>query len=177
MELLDTLLRHPPGEVAVFTYIMHDLSDALQGGDDPRCREWVSSRAMNEASRMLPVSTRIEIPRKWLISSSSAVNLSSPICLPRCQMGCTVGSGNSHLLISPLTCSLLASGSWRHAAKCCIWPFSTIAREDLPLLAQRREGLLCRRAVAKYRGGFEAAPHGRGSELKIFLRVLLERED
>lgn len=82
MELLDTLLRHPPGEVAVFTYIMHDLSDALQGGDDPRCREWVSSRAMNEASRMLPVSTRIEIPRKWLISSSSAVNLSSPICLP-----------------------------------------------------------------------------------------------
>ena len=35
MELLDTLLRHPPGEVAVFTYIMHDLSDALQGGDDP----------------------------------------------------------------------------------------------------------------------------------------------
>lgn len=127
MELLDTLLRHPPGEVAVFTYIMHDLSDALQGGDDPRCREWVSSRAMNEASRMLPVSTRIEIPRKWLISSSSAVNLSSPICLPWCQMGCTVGSGNSHLLISPLTCSLLASGSWRHAAKCCIWPFSTIA--------------------------------------------------
>ncbi len=100
---------------------------------------------------MLPVSTRIEIPRKWLISSSSAVNLSSPICLPWCQMGCTVGSGNSHLLISPLTCSLLASGSWRHAAKCCIWPFSTIASGDLPLLAQRREGLLCRRAVAKHR--------------------------
>lgn len=83
---------------------------------------------------MLPVSTRIEIPRKWLISSSSAVNLSSPICLPWCQMGCTVGSGNSHLLISPLTCSLLASGSWRHAAKCCIWPFSTIAWEICPCL-------------------------------------------
>ena len=35
MELLDTLLRHPPGEVAVFANIMHDLGDALQGGDDP----------------------------------------------------------------------------------------------------------------------------------------------
>ena len=83
---------------------------------------------------MLPVSTRIEMPRKWLISSSSAVSRSSPICLPWCQMGCTVGSGNSHLLISPLTCSLLASGSWRHAAKCCIWPFSTIAWEICPCL-------------------------------------------
>lgn len=41
------------------------------------------------------------------------------------------------------------------------------------MLAQRREGLLCRRAVAKYRGGFEAAPHGRGSELKIFCAYCL----
>jgi hypothetical protein len=48
---------------------------------------------------------------------------------------------------------------------------------NLPLLPQRSEGLLCRRAVAKHQGGFEAAAHGRGSELKIFLRVLLERED
>lgn len=143
----------------------------------PRCREWVSSRAMNEASRMLPVSTRIEIPRKWLISSSSAVNLSSPICLPRCQMGCTVGSGNSHLLISPLTCSLLASGSWRHAAKCCIWPFSTIAREICPCLPNDARVSSAAALSPNTGGGFEAAPHGRGSELKIFLRVLLERED
>lgn len=48
---------------------------------------------------------------------------------------------------------------------------------NLTLLPQRSEGLLCCRAVAKHQGSFEAAAHGRSSELKIFLRVLLERED
>lgn len=127
---------------------------------------------------MLPVSTRIEMPRKWLISSSSAVSRSSPICFALVPDGLHRGLRKrpftdkaAHLFFvgQRFVAPMRREGLLLAVEHDCLG--------NLPLLPQRSEGLLCCRAVAKHQGGFETAAHGRGGELKVFLRVLLERED
>ncbi len=114
----------------------------------PWCRECVSNKAINEASRILPVKTMIDMPRKWLIRLSSAVSRSSPTTFPRCQIGWVVGSGNSHLLMIPLNFSCRTRSVLRQTAKCFAgYPAPALLKTALP--AERGQRLFCRALSSK----------------------------